>query len=132
MWRWCGNGSTRLWDLSEPFPLDDVYAAQWQPHAPWMVFLRMLQELYADSLSDESHPRTELGLTGFQLDGVARMARLLDALGGVLVADEVGLGKTFLAGEVIARTAHIDRQDVLIVCPAALKTGHVGAVPEVA
>ncbi len=112
-----------LWELSEPFALDDVYAAQWQPHSPWMVFLRMLQELYADSLSDESHPRTELGLTGFQLDGVARMARLLDALGGVLVADEVGLGKTFLAGEVIARTAHIDRQDVLVVCPAALKTG---------
>ncbi len=62
-----------------------------------------------------------LDLTGFQLDGVARMTRLLESLGGVLVADEVGLGKTFLAGEVIARAASIDRQQVLIVCPAALK-----------
>lgn len=112
-----------LWELSEEYPLDEVYAAQWQPHTAWTVFLRMLQELYADSLGDEARPRTELGLTGFQLDGVARMARLLDTLGGVLVADEVGLGKTFLAGEIIARTASVERQDVLIVCPAALKTG---------
>ncbi|MDP3950536.1 SNF2-related protein [Microbacterium sp.] len=112
-----------LWEQSDPYSLDEVYAAQWEPHTPWVVFLRMLRELYADSLSDDSHPVTELGLTGFQLDGVARMTRLLDSLGGVLVADEVGLGKTFLAGEVIARASRIDRQDVLIVCPAALRTG---------
>jgi len=42
--------------------------------------------------------------------------------GGVLVADEVGLGKTYLAGEVIYRTANLNRQRVLIVAPAALKT----------
>lgn len=51
------------------------------------------------------------------------MTRLLDETGGILVADEVQLGKTYLAGEVIARTANHGRQDVLIVCPAALKTG---------
>ena len=34
---------------------------------------------------------------------------------GLLIADEVGLGKTFLAGEVIYRTANINRQRVLIV-----------------
>ncbi|MCZ0730642.1 helicase-related protein [Mycolicibacterium iranicum] len=38
------------------------------------------------------------------------------------MADEVGLGKTFLAGEVIYRTANINRQRVLVVAPAALKT----------
>lgn len=112
-----------LWEQSDPYPLDEVYAASWQPHSPWVVFLRMLAELYSDSLGDEERPRTELDLTGFQLDGVARMTRLLDSLGGVLVADEVGLGKTYLAGEVIARATTIDRQEVLIVCPAALKAG---------
>jgi hypothetical protein len=50
------------------------------------------------------------------------MERLLDEHGGVLVADEVGLGKTYLAGEVIYRTANVNRQRVLIVAPAALKT----------
>lgn len=111
-----------LWDLSEEYPLADIYSALWEPHQPWTVFLRMLWELYQDA-DDAERPRTELDLTGFQLDGVARMLRLLDNLGGVLVADEVGLGKTFLAGEIIARAASLDRQQVLIVCPAALKTG---------
>ena len=113
----------RLWEQSEPYALDDMYAARWEPHAPWVVFLRMLLELYRDTRSDDETPRTELPLTMFQADGVARMERLLDSLGGVLVADEVGLGKTFLAGEVIARTARRDRQRVAIVCPAALKKG---------
>lgn len=109
-----------LWDESESYDLAEIYEATWQPHDPWIVFLRMLHELYSDSLDDEQ-PRTQLDLTGFQLDGVARMIRLLDELGGVLVADEVGLGKTFLAGEVIARATILERQRVLIVCPAALK-----------
>ena len=61
-------------------------------------------------------------LTGYQREGVARMLRLLDENGGVLVADEVGLGKTFMAGEVIRRASEQQRQQVLIVTPAALKS----------
>ena len=62
-------------------------------------------------------------LTGFQREGVARMLRLLDDNGGVIVADEVGLGKTFMAGEVINRASAEQRQHVLIVAPAALRSG---------
>ena len=50
------------------------------------------------------------------------MLRLLEENGGVIVADEVGLGKTFMAGEVIARASSQDRQHVLVVSPAALKS----------
>ena len=112
----------RLWGESEAYDLAAVYSVLWEPHSPWQVFLRMLYELYG-SEPDEEAPRTELSLTGFQLDGVARMLRLLESHGGVLVADEVGLGKTYLAGEVIARATKNDRQKVLIVAPASLKTG---------
>ena len=42
---------------------------------------------------DDKRPDTEIGPDPFQSDGVARMLRLLDRLGEVLVADEVGLGK---------------------------------------
>lgn len=90
-----GEWFDELWDASEPYDLAGVYSALWQPHTPWVVFLRMLHELYGNA-PDEERPRTELHLTGFQLDGVSRMLRLLDSHGGVLVADEVGLGKTFL------------------------------------
>jgi Helicase conserved C-terminal domain/PLD-like domain/SNF2-related domain len=113
-----------FWPLSDPYDLAELYGRLWEPHTPWLIYLRMLWELYGEHLDTEEDPniRTGLNLTRFQADGVARMERLLNEHGGVLVADEVGLGKTFLAGEVIYRTANINRQRVLVVAPAALKT----------
>ncbi|WP_420179052.1 helicase-related protein [Paenarthrobacter sp. TA1.8] len=118
-----GEWFEQFWKISDPYDLAELYGRLWEPHTPWLVYLRMLWELYGEHLDAEENPnvRTGLNLTRFQADGVARMERLLDEHGGVLVADEVGLGKTFLAGEVIYRTANINRQRVLIVAPAALK-----------
>lgn len=111
-----------LWELAEPFDLAAVYEARWKPHEPWIVFLRMLYELYGlDDEDDDYAVSLGLNLTGFQRDGVARSVRILDELGGVLVCDEVGLGKTFVAGEIIHRAAVRGRQQVLVVVPAALK-----------
>ncbi len=113
----------RFWALSDPYDLAALYGRLWDPHTPWTLYLRMLWELYGLHLDDENpHVRTGLNLTRFQADGVVRMERLLDEHGGVLVADEVGLDKTYLAGEVIYRTSNLNRQRVLIVAPAALKT----------
>ncbi len=114
-----------LWEHSAPYRLDELYAARWEPHAPWLIFLRMLWELYGGHFDedDDLRARTELGLTGFQREGVARMLRILEEHGGVIVADEVGLGKTFMAGEVIKRAASVSRQQVLVIAPAALKAG---------
>lgn len=113
-----------FWALSDPYDLADLYGRLWEPHPPWSIYLRMLWELYGEHLDADENPNvhTGLSLTRFQADGVVRMERLLEEHGGVLVADEVGLGKTYLAGEVIYRTANINRQRVLIVAPAALKT----------
>lgn len=111
-----------LWAASETYDLAGYYEQQWAPHTPWSVFLRMLWELYGPHLDEEAQPKqTAFHLTRFQADGVARMERLLDELGGVLVADEVGLGKTFLAAEVIQRASEVNRQRVLIIAPAALR-----------
>jgi len=111
------------WTQSEAFDLASIYAEQWNEHDPWTIFIRMLQELYGNDLDDVIPRKLQLALTQFQSDGVARAIRLLDSLGGVLIADEVGLGKTYIAGELIARSANEHRQSVLIVCPASLKTG---------
>ncbi len=110
-----------FWSLSDPYDLAGLYGRLWDAHDPWSIYLRMLWELYGEHLEEEKTPKTGLNLTRFQADGVARMERLLDEHGGVLVADEVGLGKTYLAGEVIYRTANLNKQRVLIVAPAALK-----------
>ncbi|MFV1361762.1 helicase-related protein [Mycolicibacterium fortuitum] len=113
-----------FWSSSDPYDLAELYGRLWEPHTPWSIYLRMLWELYGEHLDTDENPNVHTGLrlTRFQADGVVRMERLLDEHGGVLVADEVGLGKTYLAGEVIYRTANINRQRVLIVAPAALKT----------
>ena len=114
------NWFNELWDESVPFDLAALYEARWKSHAPGVVFLRMLYELYGDN-SGVQEPPVELPVTQFQKDGILRAMRILDDLGGVLVCDEVGLGKTFIAGEFIKAVSQKDRQQVLIVVPAALK-----------
>ncbi|EQD50665.1 helicase domain protein, partial [mine drainage metagenome] len=109
-----------LWDESIAFDLAALYEARWKPHAPGVVFLRMLYELYGDG-SEAPELRIDLPVTQFQKDGILRAKRILDDLGGVLVCDEVGLGKTFIAGEFIKSVSQRDRQKVLVVVPAALK-----------
>lgn len=111
------------WLDSEPYDLAELYRPIWEEHSPWTVFLRMLLERYGQHLEDEAPAPTRFELTRFQADGVRRMKRLLSELGGVLVADEVGLGKTFLALEVIAAATEELRQRVMVVAPAALKAG---------
>ena len=61
-----------------------------------------------------------LPLTSFQAHGVARTLRLMSECGGAIVADEVGLGKTFIAGEIV-RVFQLRRQRALLICPAALR-----------
>ncbi|MCG7414242.1 SNF2-related protein [Microbacterium aurum] len=109
------------WADSEAFDLAGLYEPLWAEHTPWSVFLRMLLARYGEHLDDEQAGPTRFELTRFQADGVKRMRRLLEEIGGVLVADEVGLGKTFLALEVIAAATEEQRQRVLVAAPAALK-----------
>ena len=110
-----------LWAEAEPYPLADLYEERFRLHDPWIVFLRMLVTLYGHPGDDDSAYEPVLRLTGFQRDGVARIRRIIDNWGGALVADEVGLGKTFLAGELIAEATKRDRQRALVIVPAALK-----------
>jgi superfamily II DNA or RNA helicase len=115
----------RWWDEAEPFDLAALYEPRFLPHAPYDVFLRMLWELYGAELRAEAeHARTrEIRLTRFQEHGLLRATRILDERNGVLIADEVGLGKTFIAGELIRRAYFENRQRVLVVAPAALRDG---------
>lgn len=112
-----------LWADSDPYDLATLYEERWAPHLPWVVFLRMLWELYGAELEDEASSRTvsHLGLTGFQADGVWRANRIMQRHHGVIVADEVGLGKTFIAGELIYAATITRRQKVLIIAPATLR-----------
>lgn len=109
-----------LWDEAELYDLVDVFEELLLPRTPWEVFLRVLWQLYGDEVDKDAEDDENLPLTSFQKHGVARALRLINATGGAIVADEVGLGKTFIAGEIL-QLYRDRRQRVLLICPAALR-----------
>ena len=109
-----------LWEEAEPYDLTELYEEMFQPRDPWDVFLFVLWRLYGEEMDQEPEDTGNLPLTSFQKHGVFRALRLIEKNGGVIVADEVGLGKTFIAGEILKR--YLDRrQRTLLICPAALR-----------
>jgi hypothetical protein len=114
----------RMWTDSEPFDLAGVYAARYEPHNPYTVYLRMLWERYGKELEEEAaEAEISIRLAQFQQDGLWRARRILRSRNGVLIADGVGLGKTFLGGELIREAIQDRRQRVLLVAPASLRDG---------
>ncbi|HQU42416.1 MAG TPA: helicase-related protein, partial [Pirellulales bacterium] len=112
-----------LWQAASPYDLAALFDRLMAEYPPYLIYLRVLWELYGQELEEERAETAvgeELPITSFQRHGVWRAMRILKACGGVLVADGVGLGKTFLAGEII-RIYRERRQRVLLVCPAALR-----------
>jgi superfamily II DNA or RNA helicase len=112
-----------LWEQSEPFDLASLYEAKFALHAPHIVFLRMLWEIYGDELLSEEHDTgtvAEGRLTEFQRHGAWRARKILERRNGVIIADEVGLGKTFIAGALLRETI-VRRQRAIVLGPAALR-----------
>ena len=111
----------RLWEDAEEFDLAAIYEEYLQEVPPWLIFMRVLYCLYGDEVLEEEAESDEIGLTNFQKHGAWRALRLIDRLGGAMVSDGVGLGKTFTAGEIIKRYRD-RRQRVLLVRPAQLNS----------
>jgi len=112
-----------LWARATPYDLAALYESRYEPHEPYVVYLRMLRERYGRDLEDEAGGTTPASLTGFQRDGVWRARRILERRKGVVIADEVGLGKTFIAGALLEEAVRDRRQRAVVVAPAALRDG---------
>ncbi|MFL2952878.1 MAG: phospholipase D-like domain-containing protein [Candidatus Thalassarchaeaceae archaeon] len=113
-----------LWSRSEDFKdeLIAIYEQRLEMHRPYLVFLRILWELYGKELEEDSDDGG-IALTSFQSDGLRRAERIIEKYNGVIIADGVGLGKTFLAGGLIEKTLVKERKRVLLIGPAALVRG---------
>ncbi len=109
-----------LWDEAGPYDLAIVFEDPFRLRTPWEIFIRVLWRLYGDEVEEDARDDLNLPLTSFQKHGVARALRLIRDTGGAIVADEVGLGKTFIAGEVL-QIYRERRQRALLICPAALR-----------
>lgn len=113
-----------MWNMSKPYDLAAVFDARFLPHSPYLIYLRMLWEKYgADVEALARQDGFGLHLAPFQRDGVTLARMILGRYSGVVVADGVGLGKTFVAGELIREAVEDRRQRVLVVAPAALRDG---------
>lgn len=112
-----------LWEESEPYDLVSLYEERFEPYDPYLIYLRVLYERYADELDAEREAEGGLNLTSFQEDAVRRANRFLSEHNGVIVADEVGLGKTYIAGELVRQYVQRNRQRAIVVSPAYLRDG---------
>jgi len=95
-------------------------------YTPYQVFLKALYELFRDEAVLPEGNRTTLELASFQQEGFERTLRLIEKHRGCIVADAVGLGKTYIGLRVLEhyliklrRPGHVPR--LLVVCPAQLR-----------
>ena len=65
--------------------------------------------------------RSAVDLAEFQEDAVKKARRILARYDGVMIADSVGLGKTWIGKKLLEDFAYHMRQQALVVCPASLR-----------
>lgn len=90
---------------------------------PFDVYMKILYEVYKPTLSlDNIKSTIDIQLTMYQQEGVTRIIKAIEDFGGAMLADSVGLGKSYQGLEAIRRlqVKHGKRQ-ALIICPAQLK-----------
>ncbi|NJN74644.1 MAG: helicase [Limnothrix sp. RL_2_0] len=97
-----------------------------KPYTPYQIFIKALYERLKDDTLLDGGLQTGLTLASFQQEGFERAVRLLEKHNGCIVADAVGLGKTFIGLRVIEhyliklrRPGNIPK--ALVLCPAQLR-----------
>ncbi|MCS7123464.1 MAG: helicase-related protein, partial [Candidatus Aenigmarchaeota archaeon] len=94
-------------------------------YTPYQIFIKTLYELQKEDILfnlpvSEFLPESEVNLANFQEDAVRRIYSRLKTYNGVLIADSVGLGKTWIAKKIIEDFGFYRRQRFLIICPASV------------
>lgn len=111
-------------DLIEVLEASKFGNREWTPYE---VFIKVLYEYFRERLTlDQGGGPSTLDLASFQQEGLHEAIRLLERHRGVIVADAVGLGKTFIGLGLLEhyligqrRKGNIPRG--LVVCPAQLR-----------
>lgn len=122
--------SGELHDVTEA--VVDGITAMYQENAPELVYYMALYRIFSEFLDDVSEdvlPNERLGfrnsliwnkLYDFQKDAVLAIINKLETYNGCILADSVGLGKTFTALAVI-NYYESRNKDVLVLCPKKLR-----------
>ncbi len=93
-------------------------------YTPYEIYMKALFEYFRDDLDtdfSQAATRSAVELSEFQEDAVKKARRILARYDGVLVADSVGLGKTWIGKKLLEDFAYHMRQKALVICPASLR-----------
>ncbi len=119
----------KFWEESDDFKEDLIEIIEnsrfgSKEYSPYEIYIKTLFEFQKDEIlqDDIEREETQINLAEFQEDAVRRVMTRLEKYGGVIVADSVGLGKTYIALKVIENFHLENRKNrTLIVCPAQLR-----------
>lgn len=120
----------KLWQDAKDFKEDlirilDESKFGTKEYPPYYVFIKSLYELQKEDILFEydtpsALPSSEVDLANFQDDAVKRIYSRLKTYNGVLIADSVGLGKTWIAKKVIEDFGFYRRRRFVVICPASV------------
>ncbi len=118
-------------DWNEQFKLEILGLSKFgdMTYSPYEMYIRILYEIYGEDIEIEEKLKSEarfesrVSLTMFQEESFRKvMAKLNnDKIGMCLLGDSVGLGKSFIAKNVIEEYGYFQRKNVVVVCPASLR-----------
>ena len=94
------------------------------PYTPHDIYIKTLYEYFKDDLDRENNVdpmRSVVELAAFQHEAFQKAQRILRRYHGVMIADSVGLGKTYIGKKLLELFAYYQRQRALIICPAQLR-----------
>ncbi|MCC7572468.1 MAG: DEAD/DEAH box helicase family protein [Candidatus Methanofastidiosum sp.] len=97
-------------------------------YTPYQVYIKALYELQKNDIREEQEeidpylPASKVNLTEFQEDAIYRIESRIEKYGFIIIADSVGLGKTWIAKKIIEKRGYYRRENILVICPAQLKS----------
>lgn len=129
----------QLWDESRDFKdelIEILDSSKFGAHeyTPYQIYMKALYEYFREDLDteDSEQVRSAIELAEFQEDAVRKARKILAKYDGVMIADSVGLGKTWIGKKLLEDFAYHLRQKALIICPASLRDMWTGEIADVA
>lgn len=120
----------RQWEVARDFKDDliellDSSKFGRKEYTPYQVYMKAIFEYFRDDLDTESegaaNVRSAIELSEFQEDAVKKARKILARYDGVIVADSVGLGKTWIGKKLLEDYAYHLRYRAVVICPASLR-----------
>ena len=120
----------RQWEVARDFKDDlidllDSSKFGRKEYTPYQVYMKAIFEYFRDELDTENpnaaNVRSAVELSEFQEDAVKKARKILARYDGVIVADSVGLGKTWIGKKLLEDYAYHLRYRAVIICPASLR-----------